>query len=116
MKARKHHKTTAEPEMVRLVPPTFRAALDEVALASSEAHDLAEVLNYFVLQLCGAPAEPEGPPIERCPQPAQVRRALERRDNALKKARAELDRLPEEVREWLVGVVAEEEDPWWLFR
>ena|SRR6516162_3345022 len=79
----------------------YRAALEELADALREAHALADVLEYFASQLRGARPHTEGPPLDACPQPARVRRALERRDLAWDEAVRLYDMLPAEAREGL---------------
>jgi hypothetical protein len=83
------------------VPAAYRAALEELADALREAHGLADILDYFAGQLRGARPDPEGPPLDVCPSPGRVRRALERRDRALDEAGRLYGLLPAEIREGL---------------
>ena len=58
--------------------PAYLTALDELTAAVRDASALAELLHYFSGQLRGDRPAPEGPPLEACPTPSQLRRALER--------------------------------------
>jgi hypothetical protein len=71
------------------LPLTYRVALDALADAVREAGQLAELLGL------------ERPPLELCPTPYRVRRALERVDAALDHATDTWERLPSELREGL---------------
>jgi hypothetical protein len=82
-------------------PPAYLAALDEWSASVRNAHALAELLDYFAGQLRGARPDLDGPPLESCPSPFQVRRALARRDRALLAVEAEWERLPGEWKESL---------------
>jgi hypothetical protein len=81
------------------LPAACQAALDELNASAARARALAELLDYFAGQLRGEPPDPEGPPLEACPTPGQVRRALERRDRAASGVERQWQCLPGELRE-----------------
>ena len=89
------------PQALPQIPAAYRAALEELADALREAHALADALNHFAAQLRGARPHPEGLPLDACPSPGRVRRALERRDRAHDEAGRLYGLLPAEVREGL---------------
>jgi hypothetical protein len=91
------------------IPAAYHAALGELADALREAHGLADILVYFAGQLRGARPDLEGPPLDICPSPGRVRRALERRDRALDETGRLYSLLPAEVRE---GLTSPEELLW----
>jgi hypothetical protein len=81
------------------LPVAYQAALEELSAALAGARALADLLDYFAGQLRGEPPDPEGPPLEACPTPGQVRRALERRDRAASEVEKQWQRLPGERRD-----------------
>jgi hypothetical protein len=86
-----------------VVPPAYRAALEELRAACLECQALAEVLTYFAEQLRGAPSDLDGPPLESFPTVGRVRRALEARDRAKDALESAYLALAWEVREGLAA-------------
>jgi hypothetical protein len=81
------------------LPVAYQAALDELSDAVGNACALAELLDYFAGQLRGEHPDLAGPPLEASPTPSQIRRALERRDQALSEVEKHWQRLPGELRD-----------------
>jgi hypothetical protein len=81
------------------LPVAYLEAIEELSASAASACALAELLDYFAGQLRGEPPDPEGPPLEACPTPGQIRRALERRDRAASEIEKQWECLPAELRD-----------------
>jgi hypothetical protein len=89
-------KRSLDPALVG--PPVYyQAALDELGVTVREARALAELLDQFAGLFRGKQSSTEGPPVEAFPTPAEVRRALDRRQRAMEAAEREWERLPSDL-------------------
>jgi len=76
----------------------YRAALEELAQALSDARGLAEVMGFYVGQLQGVPPDLDGPPLTDLPTRSAVLAALRRIDQARARLEREWERLSEAER------------------
>jgi len=79
----------------------YRAALEELAQAMSDARGLAEVMGFYVGQLLGGEPDLDGPPLTELPTRSDVLAALRRIDGGRPRLEREWERLSDGQREGL---------------
>lgn len=79
----------------------YQTALAELAQATRNAREMAELLVYFAGLLRGEGADPDGPFVEAMPSSSRVARAMERRERAREQAEREWEALPADIRDGL---------------
>src|SRR5262249_8475484 len=79
----------------------YRAAMEELAAALSDARGLAEGMGCYVGQMLGEPPDLDGPPLTDLPTRSDVLAALRRLVSARSRLEREWERLSDGEREGL---------------